>query len=81
MSCSVRGFRVYVLPRNLQMIDAGMNRVRPQNLIKLGKTLTVEEKSSAANSVEFALPSNNEEIGYDPKSFYIYVLYFCWRDT
>ena len=55
MSCSVRGFRVYVLPRNLQMIDAGMNRVRPQNLIKLGKTLTVEEKSSAANSVAFAL--------------------------
>ncbi len=51
----MRGLRVYVLPRNLQMIDAGMNRVRPQNLIKLGKTLTVEEKSSAANSVAFAL--------------------------
>ena len=51
----MRGLRVYVLPRNLQMIDAGMNRVRPQNLIKRGKTLTVEEKSSAANSVAFAL--------------------------
>ena len=37
------------------MIDAGMNRVRPQNLIKRGKTLIVEEKSSAANSVAFAL--------------------------